>query len=409
MITVALAFSIPLFKPLTSLLIACLFIGVLISRKHAKKQITMPMVFLLGLYFLQCLSLFGSDEMARGISELEFKASFLVFPIIFYFSSPYTRAKTNSILKSFVFGLVVYMIISLVMAVIRWQDTGDLSELSYYKLSSSFHPSYIAFYCCLAISIVFFRISDAISLSKRGIVFTLINLLIIFYTSLLASKAGLIGMIFCLMSIILYSIVLRKKEAIKTVLYYVGLLILLLIFSFKIPLTQERINTLANAGLKENKELLDSSEENKGDQIKNNTVSIRLLAWKSSFELIKKHPFGVGGGDVTPELKKIYLRENHTKAYDKGINSHNQFLQTTVELGWLGLLTLLTFLGYSFFLALRQRNFLLVIFLCLCAFNMLLESFFEHQAGIIFIVFFILLLQHEDVKILASQKASSTD
>lgn len=115
----------------------------------------------------------------------------------------------------------------------------------------------------------------------------------------------------------------------------------------------------------------------------------RELIWDHSIQLIKQHPiFGVGLGDGNDELQAQYLEIGEMDMAYKKLNAHNQFFQTTIQLGLLGLLSLISIVVYPL---LNPRNksvffitFLTVIIVIL---NFLTESMLERQAGVIFLAF----------------------
>jgi len=73
-------------------------------------------------------------------------------------------------------------------------------------------------------------------------------------------------------------------------------------------------------------------------------------------------------------------------------NPHNQFIQTAVALGIMGLLPFLLWMFIPLVLAIRRRDLLLILFLFLFFMNALPESLIERQAGVVFTVFFLSVL-----------------
>ncbi len=80
----------------------------------------------------------------------------------------------------------------------------------------------------------------------------------------------------------------------------------------------------------------------------------RILVWKSSEKMIRKHPVtGVGMGRFRAHYQKYrYKRERQNLGH-----AHNNFIHTTVESGFTGLAGLIWFLGFCLFTSLRNyRN-----------------------------------------------------
>ena len=65
--------------------------------------------------------------------------------------------------------------------------------------------------------------------------------------------------------------------------------------------------------------------------------------------LLLTHPLGVGTGDVTDELQKVYERDGIDYAQDRRLNPHNQWLQAGVAFGWPGILMVFSLILWSWF------------------------------------------------------------
>ena len=93
-----------------------------------------------------------------------------------------------------------------------------------------------------------------------------------------------------------------------------------------------------------------------------------------------------------PEVVNAYLVEYLyiNFAIDKGINAHNQFFETLISVGIIGVILLLAYFVIPLVLWIKRKQFnmLYFSFLLMIGFNMLFESVFEVQMGIIFFCFF---------------------
>ncbi|GAA0714390.1 hypothetical protein GCM10009430_07520 [Aquimarina litoralis] len=80
----------------------------------------------------------------------------------------------------------------------------------------------------------------------------------------------------------------------------------------------------------------------------------RLLSWDASFKLIKEAPLlGYGIGDANDVLIKKYNELNYTYNLENKYNAHNQFLQTFLQTGIIGVMVLC---GIFVVLAIRMRR-----------------------------------------------------
>ena len=119
----------------------------------------------------------------------------------------------------------------------------------------------------------------------------------------------------------------------------------------------------------------------------------RIDIWKASVDIIKSNIFlGVGTGDVKDELIRSYKERNIEHALELKLNAHNQYLQTFMTLGIPGIATLLLMLLLPMIAAFRNRYFLYFVFLLLFSLNILVESMFEMQGGVVWYAFFNIML-----------------
>jgi O-antigen ligase len=91
---------------------------------------------------------------------------------------------------------------------------------------------------------------------------------------------------------------------------------------------------------------------------------------------------GTGAGDCEDELLKVYRKNNFEIALKASYNPHNQFLQTLLTLGPIGLFFLLGIFGSMLRRADRNQDFPLFLLVIVFAFSMITESMLERQSGI---------------------------
>lgn len=112
-------------------------------------------------------------------------------------------------------------------------------------------------------------------------------------------------------------------------------------------------------------------------------VTKRIEIWHSATELIKdKFITGYGSNAISALDSKTKLN----------LNTHNVFLQITIEYGFIGLFFLLSLLIYSMRKAIQSRDFFYKGFLILVICYGMFESLFSSQSGIVFFTIFNTLL-----------------
>ena len=79
-------------------------------------------------------------------------------------------------------------------------------------------------------------------------------------------------------------------------------------------------------------------------------------------------------------------------------NPHNQYLQTGLEIGVLGMVILLFIVGYGIVKGYKTRNWLLLLLATCLAYNCLFESMLQRQSGIVFFTFWLVILSIYSLK-----------
>ena len=245
------------------------------------------------------------------------------------------------------------------------------------------HRGYYA--CYLIIASIFL-----LDIIKQKVEAKYIILLIFIYIGLIqtTSKVGVMCMVLVLFVYIIQFIFIQKLK--------VGWLLLLgcaiglfLINTFENPM-KKRIEIALSA---------DSNvplENNKSTE----SSAARILMWNASWNIWKNNLFfGVGTGDYNDELIAYNKSKNNQGVVKEELNSHNQFLNTAVQLGMIGLIVLLMLFISSFLNSEKQLWQTLVLFVLFL--NFLVESFIETQAGIVLFCTILLLFftQNKEVEI----------
>lgn len=127
----------------------------------------------------------------------------------------------------------------------------------------------------------------------------------------------------------------------------------------------------------------------------------RSVIWPEAIALIKEKPItGYGYGRGYESLVANYETIGYTKGIDNRFNAHNQFLESFLQIGILGLLWWLVALVYLIAVAIKKKDPWLAIFLFLSVAYLSVESLMESQMGVIGYSFFLayFLLQTVDSK-----------
>lgn len=121
-----------------------------------------------------------------------------------------------------------------------------------------------------------------------------------------------------------------------------------------------------------------------------NGLAARLLIWASALELIKKKPvIGYGLVQSKEELIKKYQEKGFQIGVKERYNVHNQYLESMLSAGIVGLLLFVGLLFYPLRAACKERKLLLLLVVLHYMLQSLVESTLTVQQELIFFWFFI--------------------
>lgn len=375
---------------LTTLMVLGLAVFVIIAyvKKKVSWKLNLPGVLLMLLYLAYIIGIFFSHELANGLKYAEYKLAFLILPALLSI-----RPKFSFSIREPVIGLILATIVLAVIGVMNSCACYNEHNSNWllYCFSSSFlspvhHPSYYAIFLLFALIGVWhgykmnwygFRLFPVI-------IYSLFALMMYF---LCLSLAGILFLGLALIAWTIYYLYKRfgKLPAIGSVIV---LPILIFLILSRVPGFADDIRE-TKAGLTE---YLDSPDKFLKRRVTNEEIpgnQKRLVMWTVTTELIKEHPMGVGTGNVDEYL---FARLNHYgfhQLVEEELNPHNQYLQTTLEIGVIGGLLFVAFLISICWMAIMKKSILLLLLGSGLAFNSLFESIFQQQSGIIFYAFWV--------------------
>jgi O-antigen ligase len=346
---------------------------IIFSKKH------IPLLFIPIFYLLHIVGLSYTSNFEYGFFDLEVKLSMILIPILLLLRYDFYKKKQLVLFQSLIFGSLSSFFINITLASIHYYSHPDIAFF-FYTFLTAIHPSYVALYVSLSIfgllliggKQIFFNV-------KKSLLFGVITFIILLiYLFLLSSKAGII--IFIIALIIFLVIRLLHKIKVKFIVLISTLIIIFfgIIIHFT-PSIQNRFQPMINAVMNSNEANLNSGESSM------ERVAIYITSTKLAYQ---KLPWGVGTGDTKDEITANYKKSGSNTINEKYLNAHNQYLQTTITLGLLGLASLFLILVGGFRFAIKKKNLLFFSFLILISLNMLFESMLEQQAGVIFITLF---------------------
>lgn len=329
-------------------------------------------------YVLHLLGLIYTQNLTKGLFDVQVKLSLLLFPLVLT-SRPLNTEKIRYVFIALMIGCIAASLTMLIRAIHTYVTTGENNF--YYEAFASFllHPSYSAMYINVVLAWLLLNLLN--DQFKEGVFSKKIVLLIIlFFTCmivLLSSKMGLITMLLLYTGFLIYYVLSRKKYLVGTVgVVLIGVSVFV-VLRF-VPELSGRIDNAMKA--------ITTTNENEKEL---ESTAVRMLVWKAANQVISENKItGVGTGDAKDELMKEYEKRGMTGAFEHKLNAHNEYYQVFVSLGLIGFLLLLSNLMIPLWHAFRTNNGIYMLFLLIISLNFLTESMFETQAGVMFYAFF---------------------
>ena len=337
------------------------------------------------LYILYVAGLIYTSNFDYAWFDLEVKLSLLIFPLIFATApwpllSPYQYL---TVLWAFVAGCMAGAVIILGHAALNLFSFHNSGSFYYTKLAWYFHTSYLAMYYNFAVGILLLSLlgRKPATLIKILLICGMI-IFLVWMIMLLSSKAGIITLALLLISAAFYCwFFLRTFWTGATIIGF-GLIIFLSGYLIS-PVAFSRISATGQV----------MATDGNINRINPESNADRLVVWSTAVEIIRENLFfGVGTGDVKDALLEGYKKRGAIPALQHKYNAHNQYLQTFITLGIMGILVYIMLLILPAIYAFKNRKYLYLCFLLIFAVNTLTESMFEVQAGVIFYAFFNIVL-----------------
>jgi len=368
------AFLIPINPKWYGIGILFLLVEALIRRNFNSREEFLKLMswknslfWLLLFYILHFTGMLYSSNSSFGWMDIGMKASFVIFPL--YFLTIRQEVNLRRFMQFFIVGALLSAVICYFLSTKMYLETGKSWHFRESYLSHFMHRSYWATYLSIA-----FIFSAYLTIHRQiqvvwGLFIATVFIALVFITG---SKAGILTVLISAIACIIYwakqTGKLRTALALASSIFFI-----FLAAGFFVPAISNRLASTV--------EYVTGSRE--VDPTSTESTTARILMWETATELIKEQPFlGVGTGDVKDVLIARNLEKGYTGVAEKQMNAHNQFLNSWLALGVLGLLSLLALfiLPYLF---VRESVFIFRLLLFILFFSLIPESFLETQAGII--------------------------
>lgn len=364
----------PFFKSISIMLLALILLasGELFRCKYTAKQIfdlRNPLFWLATLYILYCIGMLWSSNTAYGLMDLQIKLPLILIPILFCFvpREHLTKKRLWIYASAFITGITIVLSYLLIAAILRnmHAETFNFKNIMYVNLSTKYAPNYLATETCIAAILTFFNPLKFLRISNKGVIIIKSCLLCFFNTLLilLDSRVGSIGI--AVADLIILFHLFRKRNILLAFLFMAYVIGNVAFVGAMSRLPFERSIPKSASGSSESR--------------------LTIYYYVLNKSIMNSPVWGYGTGDTKDVLTKMHSDEQI--GFKRYLNAHNQFLQTTVAIGVLGLVCLIA-VFICFTLRLWERKyFALLAGLAIIGLLMMTESSLERQAGVHFCSF----------------------
>lgn len=327
------------------------------------------------LFIMYAVSVFYSNDKAYALKRLETSLSLLILPITFILLSSVRIEDDLKLRLEKLFQLIFY-VSSVVFCVLMFSyvyQLGYYFDNVTYDYSMSYieqdlwgfneHPIYISIF--LSVSLLF---SFQLFLYKRIRLFILIgNIILLWSLIFLSRKAILVALFICVLFLINHSLKNVRHRLLIGLFVFFGFGI----FYFLQPSSLNRVKEVFTTRTY-------TAEVNE-----DNSTNLRFHIYKCAIESIPETGLvGYGIGDVKDVLLDCY--KSTSKILVKwNFNTHNQYLNTLLACGFIGLFVFLTILYKLIEHAKNKGDNMFLSILIFYVIIMLTENVLDRQNGVL--------------------------
>lgn len=372
-------FTLPISIHLNSYTFAIFMISTLILKIKEKAVIQIhPFMMVCVVFFiLTALEYFNSYDKISAKNFIEKRLGYLFIPILFY------QVNANilkNVLLFWVKAIMLLLIFLLLYAFIRYIKGSDGSVFYYHELCYPIynHAIFISLIVSIAMLITWFYYSP----SKKYIKILLL-LLFYFFLMLLSSKN-----IFTVTSIIFF--VLVSKKIISMKLWLSGAVFIVLGTAFLLSLENSNIISRIKQASQYDFHLAYATKVTEATRF--DGTNLRLRLWNYGWHILSENNafvWGVSPADTQRLLDAKIIKSDMYIGSDKksdkgflGYDFHNQYVQTFVETGIIGLVLLLSMFLILLYEGYVNKTPFLIFLNILFAVAFISESNLGRQAGI---------------------------
>jgi O-antigen ligase len=341
-------------------------------------NLTHWMIFF-GFYGLHVLGMFYSDNLAEAGFDLERKMTFVVLPLLIGSLQSLNLSMVRRI--QIVSTLACLLILLAHNYALVFEFDNQISNVHFRNLLThtpifAIHHVYLSLYILLSIIFVFEEVGILLLENKKIVIITItVGILFFYLLSLFILSARTV----LLSTPIILGLYLLLKLPKKQAFAFISILSMMLLGVFF--LQRERIQYMWQFSQPQ-----EIKYESPHWYDWTSGLAIRQAIWSCSMDAYKGANlyFGHGTGDAKGALLSAYTSRNFVLALEYQFNAHNQYIETLLALGFVGLIYLIGMFFSFMYIAYLRSNWVLGLFMLSFMISCTTESMLQAQKGIVF-------------------------
>lgn len=323
--------------------------------------------------------------------RLEYKLSFLIFPLLFSFK-PNFKIKLNLVIISFGIGILAASFAGIIKSfLLALNEPVHLSQFLTSNICIN-HPSYYAAFATIALFGLLLGVKYYYCIPENIMVYAYSGFILIMIL-LSISLAAISFLIISCLTLVLYLVIAKRKIRLAFIAVFIFSLLTLAALQNRFIRDDftSSFNSLTSFLFNHKEYSSDKDKINHGDEV-------RLIMWTVTVQELIKHPMGVGttrsDATLSEGLNSLGYGDLAIKDINGEIkyNPHNQYLQTGLELGIIPMLCMMIYFLLLIYHGIKSKNIWLSVIVLILTYNCLFESILQRQSGIVGFTFLTCLL-----------------
>lgn len=328
---------------------------------------------MVGYGLLYVISALTSTNHTEGWFKFAIKAWFLILPAACLLADTayLTKRHILAVFQLLTASLLVRFAICIAISGIQLLQGTPLDIVRDWQEDPlGMHHNYLALYIDVAIVYLYtqFLATPRADRRHRWPILIIAATLLIAYLLLVSSRSGIVALVLAFAAALVHLTFFRRqyKAGIITVMLAVATVASLYV---TVPSLFDRFVALTT-------------------WTENYYPDDRVLAWECGAKATRGHLLlGYGSGDYMPHLVNAFEQRGYMRAIDIGYNTHNEYIETILQTGLVGLAMLLVMLFAPLATALRKdsRNMPTVLVIIIISSLCIFEAMLNRQMGTQFI------------------------